>query len=80
MSQCIVTDGVLTPCAELGNAIGSINNDIKNIEVSKIAAYKLSDEQGVPTKDVVFAMSSQGDNTPLVFKCCPFCKTDLPAV
>ena len=72
MSLCIVNNGLVTPCMELSHAIGSVNSEIANIEVSKIAAFKLSDDQGVPTKDVVFAISSQGDNTPLVFKCCPF--------
>lgn len=77
MSTCILTNGLLTPCENLGKVIGSVNSDPTTLDVSKISVHQIHNADNTPKRDVVYAVSSQGDNTPLVFTVCPFCATAL---
>lgn len=77
MSNCTRTNGLLTPCDSLGKVIGSVNSDPTTLDVSKISVHQIHNEDNTPKRDVVYAVSSQGDNTPLVFKYCPFCQAPL---
>lgn len=73
MSTCTKVSGVLTPCENLGKVIGSVNVELAGLAVSTVAVHQYTDTEGGPTEDVVFAVSSQGDNEALPFKVCPYC-------
>lgn len=77
MSICIKNGLQLTPCENLSNGLGSVNQDTDQIAVGTIAVFQTQNPEGAVVRDDVFTVGSQGDNVPVVFKYCPFCGTDI---
>jgi len=75
--SCSYENEKLVPCPSLGKSIAFVNVDPSKISTGRLMVHQYCDTNMVPIKDVVFILSSQGDDEPLVLKYCPFCGVSI---